>query len=114
MAHETITVKLGFDPWANEATQEIFSDGFTRKFYLLWRRDHLVSDLFNEACLKLMRKWKKARPATNQEMIDSMTEDGIDFSIEDIRNFVHKYEGYLFSDGRVGFQLNTMVGRTQG
>lgn len=112
MPVDTITVKLSFDPWTTEATQSIFSDGFTRKFYLLWRRDHMVSNEFNGKCLELLEKWKEARPLTPQELINSITMDGVDFSSNDVRNFVVKYNAYLFGDARVGFQIN--LGEAQG
>lgn len=105
MPVDNMIVKIDFDPWANPITAAIFSNNFTRNFYLLWRRDHLVSNEFPDTCLKLLHKWRLVRPAMPQEMISSIPRDGVDFSDNDIRNFVAKYDDYLFGSCRVGYQI---------
>lgn len=87
---QKVHMKLTFDP--NESPlKDIFEHDFGRTVWLLWRRNHIVSDQFNFAIRELMRRWDNLKPESAEKLAHIWPINGVDFSREDVRQFCESH-----------------------
>lgn len=70
-------VIISFDPADNPNLARVFADDIARKFWLLYRPSHIVSDEFWATCLGIAEVWRRDKPQTWQEfemLLSSMGE----------------------------------------
>jgi len=112
MELENVMVTSHSDPM-QPATRKIFLDNFGRSFYLLWRRDHMVSNEFITLCELIMDRFDVLKPTTLEALVGIIPIDDVNFSTKDVKDFCAKYESYLIGDSRVGYIYVNKSGKVE-
>jgi hypothetical protein len=101
---QKVHMKLSFDP--NESQlKDIFEHDFGRTVWLLWRRNHIVSDRFNDAIRELMRRWDNLKPESPERLAHFWPINSVDFSREDVQQFCDACWGNLVETESVTYAV---------
>ena len=97
-------MSLQFDPAKSEIA-DIFAHEFGRTFYLLWRRQHLVSPHFAETTRVIISRWDVFKPKDWQELVKIIPIGGYDLTLKDVEAFCREYWDYFAKPELVTYEL---------
>lgn len=104
-------VILKFDPRFCKCgyTRLIFQDEIALQFYLLWRKNHLVSDVFPRQVLQIIDRFKINKPGAKKDFIEDIQSavgcNSLDFPPKDVAKFVIDYLPYYKGERKIRYEL---------
>ena len=59
---QEIEIKFGFDPYQSETLKEIINDPIALSLWAMWKRNHIVSQLFLDEVIEVARQVRIRKP----------------------------------------------------
>lgn len=108
MTMHQIVIQLKFDPRDDDVTRAIFEDHTARTLYLLWRRNHIVSQNFAKNCRSIAAVIHRKKPQTANELRECFPWGLHDFPPGDIDRFCPEVIPFFCGERQITWRLDML------
>jgi hypothetical protein len=88
---EEIEIKFGFDPFQSETLKPIVNDPIAFSLWAMWKRNHIVSNLFLQEVIRVAEMVKARCPDNAESLLVCFPTFSHDFTSGDVCRFVTEW-----------------------